>query len=306
MTKTSLLLLLAAALIAGCGGNDDDDLKTLDGRAPLVIGHRGAAGLLPEHTIEGYTLAIAQGADFIEPDLVMTADGQLIARHEPVLDGTTDVAAKFPATRKTTRLLDGVSTTAYFANDFTLAEIKTLRAVQPGASRPQQFNGLYSIPTLDEVIALAQSESTRLGRTIGIYPEIKHSTFMAGLFGANAVEDLLRRQAARGLRQQRRRAGVHPVLRGCEPAIPEHEDEHQADPARRCRRRQCRRLDVAGGAVPPALRLRRDRRPAPVLRPAHERGPRLREDLRRRRRPVEALPREDRGRQRRAHRRLHA
>jgi len=189
MAKTSLLVL-AAALIAGCGGNDQD-FNTLDGRAPLVIGHRGAAGFLPEHTIEGYTLAISQGADFIEPDLVMTADRQLIARHEPVLDGTTDVAAKFPATRKTTRLLDGVSTTAYFANDFTLAEIKTLRAVQSGASRPQQFNGLYSIPTLDEVIALAKSEGTRLGRTIGIYPEIKHSTFMAGIFGANAVEDLL-------------------------------------------------------------------------------------------------------------------
>ena len=187
MAKTSLLLL-AAALIAGCGGNDQD-FKTLDGQAPLVIGHRGAAGFLPEHTIEGYTLAISQGADFIEPDLVMTADRQLIARHEPVLDGTTDVAAKFPATRKTTRLLDGVSTTAYFANDFTLAEIKTLRAVQSGASRPQQFNGLYSIPTLDEVIALAKSESTRLGRAIGIYPEIKHSTFHATLFGAHAIED---------------------------------------------------------------------------------------------------------------------
>jgi len=184
--------LLAAMTLAACGGSDDDPkYATLDGKAPLVIGHRGAAGSLPEHTIEGYRLAIEQGANYIEPDLVMTADRQLIARHEPILDGTTDVSSKFPASRQTTRNLDGVATTAYFANDFTLAEIKTLRAIQPGASRPQQFNGLYQIPTLDEVIALARSESTRLGRTIGIYPEIKHSTFMAGLFGANAVEDLL-------------------------------------------------------------------------------------------------------------------
>ena len=118
------LLAIAGAVLAltACGGSDDD-YKTLDGQAPLVIGHRGAAGLLPEHTLEGYKLAIDQGADFIEPDLVMTQDGAMIARHEPVLDGTTDVATKFPASRKTTRNLDGVTTTAYFASDFTLAEI---------------------------------------------------------------------------------------------------------------------------------------------------------------------------------------
>ncbi|MEO5883562.1 MAG: glycerophosphodiester phosphodiesterase family protein [Caldimonas sp.] len=185
-----MIALFMAACAAGCGGSDDD-YATLDGKAPLVIGHRGAAGTLPEHTIEGYSLAIAQGANYIEPDLVMTSDRQLIARHEPLLDGTTDVAVKFPASRRSTRMLDGVSTTAYFANDFTLAEIRTLRAVQSSASRDQQYNGLYAIATLDEVIALARSESSRLGRTIGIYPEIKHSTFMAGIFGANAVEDLL-------------------------------------------------------------------------------------------------------------------
>jgi glycerophosphoryl diester phosphodiesterase len=178
----------AVALMAGCSG-DDDSFATLDGAAPLVIGHRGAAGLLPEHTLEGYKLAIDQGADFIEPDLVMTQDGQLIARHEPMLDGTTDVATKFDGSRKTTRLVDGVSTTAYFANDFTLAEIKTLGAVQAGSARPQQYNGLYKVPTLDEVIALAKAEGSKAGRTIGIYPEIKHSTFMAGIFGANVVED---------------------------------------------------------------------------------------------------------------------
>jgi glycerophosphoryl diester phosphodiesterase len=184
---------VVSALLAACGGSDHGTTTyaTLDGSAPLVIGHRGAAGFLPEHTLESYRLAIEQGADYIEPDLVMTADRQFIARHEPMLDGTTDVAAKFPASRRTTRTVDGVSTTAYFASDFTLAEIRTLRAVQATSSRPQQYNGLYPIPTLDEVIALARSESTRLGRTIGIYPEIKHSTFSAGLFGANVVEDAL-------------------------------------------------------------------------------------------------------------------
>jgi glycerophosphoryl diester phosphodiesterase len=185
-------IALLAATLAACGGSDDDvTYATLDGKAPLVIGHRGAPGTRPEHTIEGYRLAIEQGADFIEPDLVLTQDGQLIARHEPMLDATTDVATKFPASRRATRNVDGVPTTAYFANDFTLAEIRTLRAVQAGASRPQQFNGLYAIPTLDEVIALAKSESTRLGRTIGIYPEIKHSTYMAGIFGLNVIENAL-------------------------------------------------------------------------------------------------------------------
>ena len=188
-----LLLLSAATLLSACGDSsvETPKYKTLKGEAPLVIGHRGASGNLPEHTLESYKLAIEQGADFIEPDLVMTKDGVLIARHEPMLDGTTDVADKFPATRRSTKMMDGVSTTGFFAGDFTLAEIKTLRAKQPSASRPQQFNGLYSVPTLAEVISLAKAESTRLGRTIGIYPEVKHSIFHAGIFGANVFEDLL-------------------------------------------------------------------------------------------------------------------
>ena len=185
-----LALACSGALaVSACGGSDDTRYATLSGAAPLVIGHRGASGFLPEHTLEGYKLAIEQGADYIEPDLVMTSDKQLIARHEPMLDGTTDVAAKFPANRMRTRMVDGVSTTAYFANDFTLAEIKTLGAVQARAGRPTQFNGLYKIPTLDEVIATAKTEGAKVGRTVGIYPEIKHSTYMAGIFGANAVED---------------------------------------------------------------------------------------------------------------------
>ena len=191
-TSTTIAFAVAcAAFVAGCGGNDDGNFATLNGKAPLVIGHRGASGFLPEHTIESYKLAIEQGADFIEPDLVMTKDGVLIARHEPMLDGTTNVATMFPASRKSTRMLDGESTTAFFANDFTLAEIKSLGAIQARAGRPAQFNGLYKVPTLDEVIALAKAEGTRVGRTIGIYPEVKHSTYMAGIFGANVFEDVL-------------------------------------------------------------------------------------------------------------------
>jgi glycerophosphoryl diester phosphodiesterase len=187
MFRTTMIALatLAAPLAAQAA------YRTLDGSAPLVIAHRGASGYLPEHTLEGYRMAIEMGANFIEPDLVMTKDGHLIARHEPMLDATTDVAARFGADRRTTRLVDGVATTAYFAGDFTLAEIKTLRALQPRANRDQSFNGRFEIPTLDEVIALARSEGARLGRTVGIYPEVKHSTFHDDLFGARVFEDKL-------------------------------------------------------------------------------------------------------------------
>ena len=164
---------------------------TLDGAAPIVIGHRGASGYRPEHTLASYDLAISQGANYIEPDLVLTKDGVMIARHEPMLDDTTDVSSKFGVDRKTTRMVDGVSTTAYFAQDFTLAEIKTLRARQSRAGRDMQYDGQFEIPTLDEVIALAKARSLETGRTIGIYPEIKHSTFHAVGFGANTFENKL-------------------------------------------------------------------------------------------------------------------
>ena len=194
MKIKTLAVLCSAAFLQACGGSDDSPaFKTLTGAEPLVIAHRGASGILPEHTLEAYRAAIEQGADFIEPDLVLTKDGVMIDRHEPMLDGTTDVASKFPADRMRTREVDGVPTTAYFASDFTLAEIKTLRAVQPRANRPQGYNGLYEIPTLDEVIALAKAEGTRRGRSVGIYPEIKHSTYHATTvgFGANYFEDQL-------------------------------------------------------------------------------------------------------------------
>jgi len=178
--KQSIGLATALAVAAlGLGsGQAVAQSKTLGGERPLVVGHRGASGYLPEHTLEAYKMAIEMGADFIEPDLVATKDGVLIARHEPMLGGTTDVADRPEfASRKTTRKVDGVDTTDWFASDFTLAEIKQLRAKQSMADRDQSHNGKYQIPTLQEVIDLAKAVSAARGRTIGIYPETKHPTF---------------------------------------------------------------------------------------------------------------------------------
>ena len=166
------------------------DLNTLSGQDPIVIGHRGASGVLPEHTLEAYRVAIAQGADFIEPDLVITKDGVLIARHEPLLDGTTNVADVFGPERMATKVLDGVETTGYFAEDFTLAEIKMLRAVQSRDFRSQVFNGAFEIPTLQEVIEMVQEGEAQTGQKIGIYPETKHPTFF-DLQGLSLEEPLI-------------------------------------------------------------------------------------------------------------------
>ncbi len=181
MHPLTALALAATTLLAACG-DGEPRYKTLDGLQPLVVGHRGASGYRPDHTLEGYKLAIEQGADFIEPDLVATKDGELIARHEPNITSTTDVSTRAEfASRQTTKVVDGVSETGWFASDFTLAEIKTLYAKQPLAERSAAYNGMYRIPTLKEVLDLAKSESTRLGRTVGVYPETKHPTFHVGL-----------------------------------------------------------------------------------------------------------------------------
>jgi len=156
--------------------------NTLDGSAPLIIGHRGASGYRPEHTLASYDKAIELGANYIEPDLVMTRDGVLVARHEPIIGGTTNVAslAQFAA-RRTTKTIDGVTyADNWFVEDFTLAELKTLRAIQT-RGRSAAYDGQFEVPTLAEVITLAQTRSTQLGRPIGIYPELKHSTYMQGV-----------------------------------------------------------------------------------------------------------------------------
>jgi glycerophosphoryl diester phosphodiesterase len=173
-------LLFAAAICASLISPAYSDERIGEGASPrpLVIGHRGAHGYLPAHTLEGYALAIELGADFIEPDLVATKDGHLIARHEPNIIATTDVASRPEfASRRRTATVDGAKETGFFASDFTLAEIKRLRAVQDFAERPQQFNGKFEIPTLEEIIALAKRKSEEKGRTIGIYPETKHPTY---------------------------------------------------------------------------------------------------------------------------------
>jgi len=178
----ALLLGVFTAFTVDVAMADTTAWRTLDHRQPLVIAHRGASGYRPEHTLASYTLAIEQGADFIEPDLVATKDGHLIARHEPVLDATTDVTAhpEF-ASRRTTHELDGKPVTAFFASDFTLAEIKQLRAVQPNPARSKQYDGQFEIPTFEEILALRESASAKYHRQIGVYPETKHPAFHVAL-----------------------------------------------------------------------------------------------------------------------------
>ena len=154
-----------------------------DGRKPIVIAHRGASGERPEHSRAAYLLAIEQGADFIEPDLVLTQDGHLVVRHENEISGTTDVAAhpEF-ASRKTAKVIDGQRIEGWFTEDFTLSELKTLRARERlPALRPAsaKFDGLDAIPTFQEVVDLAKQQSACCGRPIGIYPEMKHPAYFA-------------------------------------------------------------------------------------------------------------------------------
>jgi len=152
---------------------------------PTVIAHRGASGERPEHTRAAYELAIEQGADFIEPDLVMTRDGHLVVRHENEISETTDVADRPEfAARRTTRDVDGVPITGWFTEDFTLAELKTLRARERlPALRPASaaFDGQESLLTFDEVVEIAREGSARTGRTVGIAPELKHPSHFAAL-----------------------------------------------------------------------------------------------------------------------------
>ena len=169
---------------------------------PLVIAHRGASGYRPEHTLAAYRLAIRQGADFVEPDLVSTADGVLVARHENEIGGTTDVASRPEfADRRTTKVIDGRPMTGWFTEDFTLAELKTLRAVEripelrAGSTK---YDGRYEVPTLQEVLELVLFESRRAKRTIGIYPETKHPTYFDSI-GLSLEEPLLETLRATGL-----------------------------------------------------------------------------------------------------------
>lgn len=171
-------MAVAVALLGGCAPRDDMPARADAGAtpAPLVIAHRGASGYRPEHTLAAYALAVAMGADFIEPDLVRTADGALVARHEPEIGGTTDVAQRFPGRRRRA-VIDGDTVDGWFASDFTLAELRTLRARERLPFRTTAWDGVYGVPTLDEVLALADSLGRLRGRPVGVYPELKHPTW---------------------------------------------------------------------------------------------------------------------------------
>ncbi len=167
--------LAGAAAASGRGDHRDRSPR------PYVVGHRGASGYRPEHTLAGYALAARMGADFIEPDLVITKDGVLVCRHEPEISGTTDVAAhpEF-VSRRTTKSLDGTDVTGWFVEDFTLAELRTLRAVERLPQARQEntiYDGLWQVPTFEEVLRLRSRLSQELRRDVGVYPEIKHPTY---------------------------------------------------------------------------------------------------------------------------------
>lgn len=184
------LSLIAALMLTACGGDPIPPLLTLDGEKPLVVAHRGASGYIPEETYEAYVKAIELGADAIEPDLISTKDGVLIARHDPNLAYSTDVD-KHPefADRKKTVSVDGEVQTGWFASDFTFAEIKTLGGISTDAERPQQFNGKYKIVSFQEIIDLVKAKSKETGRNILVYPETKNPSYHRAL--GLALEDKL-------------------------------------------------------------------------------------------------------------------
>ena len=202
ITRRPTALLLAAVLlvgaltqVAGAAVQPERVDRSQERRLPLVIGHRGASGYRPEHTLAAYRLAIGMGADFIEPDLVSTKDHVLVARHENEISATTDVAdhPEF-ADRRATKVLDGVELTGWWTEDFTLAELRTLRAKERIPDlRPDNtaFDGLYQVPTFQEVIDLAK----RAG--VGIYPETKHPTYFDSI-GLSLEEPLLATLRANG------------------------------------------------------------------------------------------------------------
>jgi glycerophosphoryl diester phosphodiesterase len=188
--------------VTACGSERIAAMKSPDSKHPIIIAHRGASGERPEHTLASYTLAIEQGADFIEPDLVLTKDGVLVARHENEISETTDVAdhPEFAA-RKTSKQIDGQTMTGWFTEDFMLAELKTLRAKErlPLLRQANRaFDGQYEIPTFDEILALAKAKSAEPGRQIGVYPETKHASYFASI-GLPHEEPLLKSLARFGL-----------------------------------------------------------------------------------------------------------
>jgi glycerophosphoryl diester phosphodiesterase len=157
-------------------------MSVTSNKYPIIIGHRGACGYRPEHTLASYDLAIQMGANYVEPDVVSTKDGILIVRHENNIAETTDVSTRSEfANLKTTKVIDGKEVTGWFTEDFNLTAIKTLGAKERLSFRNHSFDGQFAIPTLQEVIDLAKRKSAEIGRTIGIYPETKHPTYFQSI-----------------------------------------------------------------------------------------------------------------------------
>jgi len=207
--RTTLTVLAAACALAACGGSDDDNgapapapaaptLQTLNAQTPIVIAHRGASGYYPEETLEAYTLAIAMGADVIEPDVTMTKDGVLIARHDITLGTSTDIAShpEFASRKRAGENGDGEPVAAdWFICDFSLAEIKTLGATSPNHPAAQAYDGLFKVVTIEEVLDLIASKAAETGRTVAIYPETKNPSYHLALYNAGKLparlEDVL-------------------------------------------------------------------------------------------------------------------
>lgn len=184
-SRREAVQIISGAAIAAIAAHASGALGAPRTRAIQIFGHRGASALRPEHTLASYQKAIEDGADYIEPDLVCTKDGVLVARHENNISQTTDVASRLPfAARKVTKIVDGQKQDGWFVEDFTLAELKTLRAIERLPQlRPEnaKFDGQFDVPTFAEIIALTASQSIKHGRVVGLVPELKHSTYFKGI-----------------------------------------------------------------------------------------------------------------------------
>jgi glycerophosphoryl diester phosphodiesterase len=196
------LALAPALAMAGCSTASDSAgvsaaggwiYPTLGREKPIVIGHRGASGALPEHTLEAYQRALNDGADCIEPDLVITKDGQLAVRHDTYLSTTTNVASKPEFANRKRRSTDPEyeGRVDWWVSDFTMAELKTLRAVQPFPGRAKVYDGLYQIPTFDQVLEMAKSRLTVASQKVCVYPEAKSPAYFASVGHPDMAEKIL-------------------------------------------------------------------------------------------------------------------
>lgn len=196
LKMATVLITLTVGFLSGCASTQESASPTevaeakKQAKRPIVIAHRGASGYLPEHTIEAYVRGMELGADFIEPDLVMTKDGVLVARHENEISETTNVGEVFPE-RKTTKTIEDVKVTGWFVEDFTFDEIRKLKAKQRLAFRPQMSQLPFLIPTLAEIIDVVDQYNEKNSRKIGIIPEIKHSSYFRSI-GLDIEKELLK------------------------------------------------------------------------------------------------------------------